>query len=55
MNNSAPPFKPAYLALLENNQLQDRATQAYEHMANCDLCARYCYINRFETIKGAVC
>ncbi|NOR41262.1 MAG: radical SAM protein [Gammaproteobacteria bacterium] len=55
MNHSDPPFKPAYLTLLENNQLQARAKQAYQHMTNCDLCARYCYINRFETIKGAVC
>ncbi|MCW8962759.1 MAG: radical SAM protein [Gammaproteobacteria bacterium] len=55
MSNSNQPFKPAYLTLLENNQLLVRATQADEHMTNCDLCARYCYINRFETTRGAVC
>ena len=55
MDNSVQSFKPAYLTLLENGQLQERARQASEHMAHCDLCARYCYINRFETIKGAVC
>ena len=55
MSNSIQQFKPAYLTLLENNQLQVRARQAYEHMTNCDLCARYCYINRFETTRGAVC
>lgn len=49
------PFEPAYLALLENNQLQARAEQAYEHLADCDLCARYCHVNRFEGIRGAVC
>ena len=24
-------------------------------MEDCDLCARYCHVNRMETIKGAVC
>jgi len=53
MNNHS--FQPAYLTLLQNNQLQARAEQAYEHMADCDLCARYCHVNRFETIRAAVC
>jgi len=53
MNNHS--FQPAYLTLLQNNQLQARAEQAYEHMADCDLCARYCHVNRFETIRGAAC
>ena len=48
-------FEPAYLALLENNELSGRVEQAYRHLADCDLCARYCYVNRFETVKGAVC
>ena len=48
-------FEAAYLTLLDNNQLQTRAERAYEHLADCDLCARYCHVNRFETIKGAVC
>ena len=53
MNNHS--FQPAYLTLLQNHQLQARAEQAYEHMADCDLCARYCHVNRFETIRAAVC
>ncbi len=53
MNNHS--FQPAYLTLLQNNQLQARAEQAYEHMADCDLCARYCHVNRFETIRSVVC
>jgi putative pyruvate formate lyase activating enzyme len=48
-------FQPAYLTLLENNQLQARAEEAYAHLADCDLCARYCHVNRFKTVKGAVC
>ena len=53
--DARPKFEPAYLALLENNQLAARAEQAYQHMADCDLCARYCHVDRFKTIKGAVC
>ena len=53
--DARPKFEPAYLALLENNQLAERAEQAYQHMADCDLCARYCHVDRFKTIKGAVC
>lgn len=48
-------FTPAYLTLLHNNTLAERVKQAYRHMEDCDLCARYCHVNRFETIKGAVC
>jgi len=53
--NSRQTFKPAYLTLQENNQLQVRAEQAYQHMADCDLCARYCHVDRYAGIKGAVC
>ena len=53
--NSQQAFEPAYLTLLENNQLQVRAEQAYQHMADCDLCARYCHVDRYAGIKGAVC
>jgi len=53
--NSQQTFKPAYLTLLANNQLQARAEQAYQHMADCDLCARYCHVDRNAGIKGTVC
>jgi len=46
---------PAYLALLSGGDLEDRAEKAQAHLENCDLCARYCHVNRCETIKGAVC
>lgn len=51
--NSA--FEPAYLALHRDGQLKLRAEEAYRHLENCDLCARYCHVNRKQGIKGAVC
>lgn len=48
-------FNPAYLALLQKGQLQARVEQAYRHLQDCDLCARYCHVNRRETVEGAVC
>lgn len=48
-------FEPAYLALLRSGELQSRVEQAYRHLEDCDLCARYCHINRLKTIKGAIC
>ena len=53
--DSRQKFEPAYLALLDDNQLATRAEQAYQRMTDCDLCARYCHVDRFKTIKGAVC
>jgi putative pyruvate formate lyase activating enzyme len=48
-------FEPAYLALLACGELGRRAEAAYARLENCDLCARYCHVNRRETIQGAVC
>ncbi len=48
-------FKPAYVALLESDELAARAEAAYRHLEDCDLCARYCHVNRRETTLGAVC
>ncbi len=48
-------FAPAYAALLESGELAGRVTAARRHMQDCDLCARYCHINRLETPRGAVC
>ena len=47
--------RPVYLELLETGELGDRARRAREHLKDCDLCARYCRINRLETLRGAVC
>lgn len=53
--DSATAFEPAYLSLLRRGELSSRIEQAYQHLEDCDLCARYCHMNRRETIKGAVC
>lgn len=48
-------FEPAYLKLLRRGRLSERARLAESHLEDCDLCARYCHVNRRETIRGAVC
>ena len=48
-------MKPAYLKLAESGELAARAADAWRHLEDCDLCARYCHMNRRRTIKGAVC
>jgi putative pyruvate formate lyase activating enzyme len=45
----------AYLDLLRSGELERRARRAVEALARCDLCARYCRMNRLETTDGAVC
>ena len=49
------PFAPAYLTLMKNGKLTERVSAAWRHMEDCDLCARYCHINRRQTTRGAVC
>ena len=49
------PFEPSYLRLLRNGELARRVARAQEHLQDCDLCARYCRVNRLETTRGAVC
>ena len=36
-------------------ELAQRARLARKHLAECDLCARYCRVNRVSTTRGAVC
>ncbi len=48
-------FEPAYLALLASGGLERRAAAAYRHLEDCDLCGRYCHVNRRQSIRGAVC
>ena len=55
MINPEHTFIPAYRNLLPGGELTQRAKQAYRHLEDCDLCARYCHMNRHQTIKGAVC
>jgi putative pyruvate formate lyase activating enzyme len=47
--------EPAYLALLQDATLEARVEQAYAHLRDCDLCARYCHVDRLVTTEGAVC
>ncbi len=48
-------FKPAYLELLQGGELARRVDRAYRHLEDCDLCARYCHVDRRQTTQGAVC
>jgi len=45
----------AYRSLLRSGVLERRAARAWGHLADCDLCARYCHVDRLQTVKGAVC
>ncbi|HLB80874.1 MAG TPA: radical SAM protein [Dongiaceae bacterium] len=48
-------FTPAYLRLLQSGALAARAREADRRLEDCDLCARYCRVNRKRTLRGAVC
>ena len=48
-------FVAAYVALSVSGELAARAGRARQHLAACDLCARYCRVNRLRGIEGAVC
>ncbi len=51
----ATDFEPAYVRLLASAELARRIEQAYRQLESCDLCARYCRVNRRVTTEGAVC
>ncbi|NBC31113.1 MAG: radical SAM protein [Alphaproteobacteria bacterium] len=46
---------PGYRRLLETGALAARVAEADRRLEDCDLCARYCRVDRKRTIKGAVC
>lgn len=46
---------PAYLALAQTDELDRRVRIAWQHLERCDLCARYCRVNRLQGTPGAVC
>ena len=50
-----PSFEPAYLQLHARGELSARAAAGWRHLQDCDLCARYCHVDRLRTVKGAVC
>ncbi len=49
------PREPAYLELLASGELARRSRKADDRLASCDLCARYCRVDRHRSIRGAVC
>lgn len=46
-------FKPAYLDLLENRELEKRVAAAYPHLSICDVCALKCPVDRRAGKYGA--
>ncbi len=46
---------PAYLCLARSGELAERARLADAHLTACDLCARYCRVDRHVSVRGAVC
>ena len=48
-------FEPAYVKLRRSGELEARIRRAFIEMQSCDLCARYCHVNRLVAIEGAVC
>jgi putative pyruvate formate lyase activating enzyme len=48
-------FVPAYRALHECGALAARVAAGRQHLRDCDLCARYCHVDRLRTTEGAVC
>ena len=48
-------FQAGYLSLLESDEVAQRVRISRQHMQDCDLCARYCHVDRLQTIQGAVC
>jgi len=52
---SAREWHPAYVALLDDGELERRVHSARMRLACCDLCARYCHVDRRRGVRGAVC
>jgi putative pyruvate formate lyase activating enzyme len=50
-----PRIEPSYLALRRTGELRARVARAHARLADCDLCARLCHVDRLEGITGAVC
>jgi putative pyruvate formate lyase activating enzyme len=50
-----PPPEPAYLSLHRSGELAARVREALARLESCDLCARYCRVDRTQDARGAVC
>ena len=48
-------YTPAYLDLLRSGAFAARVEEALEHLRQCDLCPRYCRVDRRDSVKGALC
>jgi putative pyruvate formate lyase activating enzyme len=53
--SSNQSFSPAYLGRLRSGELAARVERALGHLASCDLCPRYCRVDRRESAEGALC
>ncbi len=47
--------EPGYLRLLDDGELSRRAALAGERLADCDLCARACGVDRTRALEGSAC
>jgi len=52
MSLNSPAFRPAYLSLLENGELQARVSRAYQMLESCELCPWTCRANRLAGKTG---
>ncbi|MEJ2469889.1 MAG: radical SAM protein [Desulfuromonadales bacterium] len=48
-------FEAAYLTLSRHGTLAGRAAEAAARLADCDLCANHCHVNRIDDPSRAVC
>jgi putative pyruvate formate lyase activating enzyme len=48
-------FQAGYRTLFASGELEHRTRIARRHLQDCDLCARYCHVDRLQTIQGAAC
>ncbi len=48
-------FEPAYRTLARTGALAQRAYAARLRLERCDLCARYCRVDRTTSVRGAAC
>jgi putative pyruvate formate lyase activating enzyme len=46
---------PAYVHLLRSGTSSTRVEEALDHLADCDLCPRYCRVDRRASVEGALC
>lgn len=51
----AANFEPSYLTLWRTGELRARVARAWARLADCDLCARVCRVDRRTGIEGTVC